>query len=378
MYTNTRIRCLRGFAALGAFMSMLHPASVLATNFDVQMDTSGVAAPAVEQPAPAFPDGKMRRGQEGWVRLNFVVGPDGRAVDPIIVDSSGGNLFEQSALAVVTDWRFRAPEAGVELANNTVDVRFEIEGERDRATRNFLRRYRDIVSDLYYVKVDKARDHVDMANEFGGWNLYESTMLALLNARVEGAEGDAVEQLQHYRRALSLSNRTALDGEERRQVLGRILKLEIESQQYGAALITLEMLRAEPGSDANLAELADTLARLESSIDGIDPIVANATIYNPCNCDAGEPLWTYAPARRSFSFDELNGNVERFEARCENNRISAQVKTGTKWSLPADWGSCQVFVFGDDAATFAFIEHGEDMGDNDVGRSAVASSDVLD
>lgn len=357
---------------------MLYPASAFAKKFDIQMDTSGIAAPALEQPAPAFPDGKMRRGQEGWVRLNFVVGSDGQAVDPVIVDSTGGSLFEQSALDVVSTWRFEAPEAGVELANNTVDVRFEIEGARDRATRNFLRRYRDIAHDLYYVNLDKARDQVDMANDFGGWNLYELTMLALLNARLEGAEGDSVEQLEHYRRALALSNSTALGGKERREVIGKILKLEIESQQYGAAFNTLQKLRAEPDSDENLAEFADTVTRLEGTIEGAEPIVANATIYNPCNCDAGEPLWTYAPVRRSFSFDELNGNVERFEARCENNRISAQVETGTKWSLPADWGSCQVFVFGDDAATFAFIEHGEETGNNEVGRSAVASSDVLD
>jgi TonB family protein len=378
MIINPGIRCLRSLAVLAAFASMLFPASADARKFDVQMDTSGVVITAVEQPAPGFPEGKMRRGQEGWVRLNFVVGPDGQAVDPIIVDSTGGALFEQSALEVVDAWMFQAPEAGVELANNTVDVRFEIEGERDRATRNFLRRFRGIVHDLYYVNLDKAREQVNMANEFGGWNLYELTMLALLNARVEGAEGDTVEQLEYYRRALAISNRTALDGKERREVLGNILELEIGSQQYGAALVTLEALRAEPGSDGDLAELAELVSRLESSTDSVEPIVANATIYNPCNCDAGEPLWSYAPMRRSFSFDELNGNVERFEARCENNRISAQVETGTKWSLPADWGSCRVFVFGDDAATFEFIEHGEDTGDNDVGRSAVASSDVLD
>lgn len=378
MNAKPGIRCLRRFAALFVFASMLYPASVFAKKFEVEMDTSGVAAPAVEQSAPAFPDGKMRRGQEGWVRLNFVVGPDGRALDPIIVDSSGGKLFEQSALAVIDNWRFQPSDAGMEVANNTVDVRFEIEGDRDRATRNFLRRYRRIVQDLYYENLDKARDQVDAANEFGGWNLYESTMLALLNGRVEAAEGDNVGQLEHYRRALAVSNRTALDGEQRRDVISKIFELEIETQQYGTAITTLEELHAEPGSDTVLASIADAVTRLESSIGGSEPIVANATIYNPCDCDAGDPLWTYSPVRRSFSFDELNGNVERFEARCESNRISAQVETDTKWSLPADWGSCQVFVFGDDAATFEFIEHGEDTGDISVGRSAVASNDVLD
>ena len=138
------------------------------------------------------------------------------------------------------------------------------------------------------------------------------------------------------------------------------------------------MLRAEPDNDKELAGLKEPIDKLESTVAGEEPIVAKATIYNPCNCDDGEPLWSYTPARRSFSFAELDGNVERFEARCENNRISAEVEPDTQWSLPAEWGSCQVFVFGDDSATFDFIEHGEDTGDSDVGPSAVASTDVLD
>ena len=373
---RNRFRCLLMALLACASLTSIAPAS--AKKFEIALDNSSVVAVAVEQPAPSFPDGKMRRGQEGWVRLNFVVAPDGKAVDPIVVDSFGGALFEQSALEVVSRWRFEPPEKGEECANNTVDMRFEVAGDRDRATRNFLRRYRGIVHDLYYVNLVKARDQVDMANGFGGWNLYESTMLELLNARVEGAEGDNVEELEHYRRALAISNRTALDGKQRREVIERIFELEIEAQQYGDALATLEMLRLEGDSDNQLAGLQKQVAQLESSLSGSDPLVAKATIYNPCNCEAGEPLWRYSPARRSFSFTGLDGNVERFEARCERNRISADVEAGTQWSLPPEWGNCQVFVFGDDAATFEFVEHGEDMGDGEVRPGAVASSDVLD
>ena len=378
MTSNERIlcRCLVAVLIACAPLAWMEPAA--ARKFDIALDNGSVLAVAVEQPAPSFPDGKMRRGQEGWVRLNFVVDPDGKAIDPIIVDSSGGELFERSALEVVSRWRFEPPEKGEECANNTVDVRFEVAGDRDRATRNFLRRYRGIVHDLYYVNLVKARDQVDMANVFGGWNLYETTMLELLNARVEGAEGDYVEELEHYRRALAISNRAALDGEQRREVIERIFELEVETQHYGDALVTLELLRVEADSEEQIAKLQEHVTQLQNSLGAEDPVVAKATIYNPCNCEAGDPLWRYTPARRSFSFAELDGNVERFEARCERNRISADVETGTQWSLPPEWGNCQVFVFGDDAATFEFVEHGEDTGDGEVGPGAVASSDVLD
>ncbi|MDH3759166.1 MAG: hypothetical protein OES93_15040, partial [Gammaproteobacteria bacterium] len=111
-------------------------------------------------------------------------------------------------------------------------------------------------------------------------------------------------------------------------------------------------------------------------VDGDENIVAQAAIYNPCDCDAGTPLWYYKPARRTFSFANLSGNVERFEARCENRRVQGPVEVGTEWALAPEWGSCRVFVFGDDGATFEFVEH--PAGAEDDAPTAVAEDDVLD
>jgi protein TonB len=365
-------------AVLAGAISALTFTSAHASGYGVELDTSGVSATAVAQPPPEFPDGEMRGGQEGWVRMNFVVGPEGRALDPVVVDSSGGPLFERAALDAVPGWRFETPDADMRSANNTVEVRFEVGGDNDRASRGFLRRYRDIVGDLYYEKPANAREKVDMANGFGGWNLYESTMLALLNARVEAAEGDTTEELEYYRRALAIAGPTTLKRKNRLEILARIFELEVDSRQYGEALTTLAELRATKGSETVLAELEGKTGRLETAIEGDELLAVAATIYSPCDCDDGRPLWVYTPARRDFSFAEVSGNVQSFEARCDNHRLSAQVATGTRWSLPAEWGSCRIFVFGDDTATFEFIEYRDGPGSEDVGGSAVASSDVVD
>ena len=365
----------RPIAVLVGMASVFVFADTHASNYEVELDISGVSAEALEQHAPDFPDGRMRAGQEGWVRIDFVIGPDGRVSDPVVVDSWGGPLFEQAALEAALVWRFEVPDAAMPRADNTVEVRFEITGKRDRASRDFLRRYRDIVKDLHYVNTKKAREKVNMANDFGGWNLYESTMLALLNARVEAAEDDAAEQLEYYRRALGVSDPATLDEDNRSKILARIFALEVDSGQYGDALATLAQLRATEGSDEALAELDKTIRQLESSIGNDDVLVATATIYSPCDCDTGKPLWVYTPARRDFSFAQVNGNVDSFEARCDNHRLSAQVETATRWSLPAEWGSCRIFVFGEDSATFEFVEH---PGGEGFDSSTVASSDVVD
>ena len=84
------------------------------------------------------------------------------------------------------------------------------------------------------------------------------------------------------------------------------------------------------------------------------------------------------PPGRTFSFVNLNGNVQRFEARCESKRIHGKAVEGRSWSLAPDWGSCRVFVFGDDGASLDFLEHLDGSQERSTGSAAVARSYVLD
>jgi TonB family protein len=346
-----------------------------AQNYDLKIYNTSVGAKPVDQKNPSYPSG-LRRGQEGWVSVNYVITADGMAADPVIVDSVGGGLFEESVREAVVDWRFEPP--GERLANNTTNVRFEIHLGRDMATSNFLRRYRRILTHLHREENAKARESVDQTYEMGGWNLYESTMLWLMIGRVEGAEGNDAGKLEAYRRALGASNENSIDSENLRELLAKVFRLEMELSQFAAARTTLRALKREPGSQKDITALADLEARLEQALAGDEPIAAKAVLFNPCDSDVGQPLWTYAPARRTFSFAALNGNVERFEVRCERERLEGLVEADKTWSLPVSAKNCEVFVFGDDGASFEFVEHLETEPVGATGLTAVAKSDVLD
>jgi len=241
-----------------------------------------------------------------------------------------------------------------------------------------MRRYRRIMTPLHHEETEDARTQVASTNELGGWNLYDSTMLCLMLGRVDGAEGNTAGKLENYRRALGVSNRRSLDGEDRRDLLVKMFSLQFERGQYAAAQRSLTLLRKEIGSEKEVAKLHEQAEALNRRLGGADPIVANAIVYNPCDCDAGAPLWSYQPARRTFSFASLSGNVERFEARCDSDRLQGPVETGKRWTLPEDAGSCRVFVFGDDGASFDFVEHRDAEPDPVSEPSTVARSDVLD
>ena len=327
------------------FLAAAAPA--LAARIAIDIDAAGVLAEPIEQPEPVFPDSPAK-GQEGWVRLSFVITPDGLAVDPIVVDSAGGAEFEQAATVALANWRFEPVER--QLAGNIVDIRFAVGRSRDKASIGFLRRCRRIMNDLDYERVDEAREQVEKTRK-----------------------------LENYRRALRISNSASFEGEARCELLTNLFELQFAHGHFLAAQATLDLLRQEAFGDKGIARLQDKIDALDKQVAANTSFRAVARLGNTVDCDACLPVWSHRPARRTFSFAALNGNVERFEVRCKHDRPQGTVNADTRWSLPEQAGNCRIFVFGDDGADFEFVEHGDLQADDPGTASpAVARSDVLD
>lgn len=358
------------------FAGLVLSSSAFAEQYDIDVRNAPSAPTPVQQAAPAYPESLASSGQEGWVRMHFVVAPDGTATDPIIIDSSGGGDFETEARRALEAWRFEASEAGNEDAHNIVNIYSEIRGSRNSATRGFRR---DHLRVLRHVVRDEHPDAREKLNEMianGGFNMAESTPLWLLAGRVAEAEGNDADRLEYFRRALAVSTQESLRAGYRKQLMGRIFRLEDGFGQYGAALATYRALdRFSTASEVD-PEIVARVDEIRTLVNGDTDLVAGATLYNPCNCEAGEALWYYRPARRTFSFANLSGNVTRFEARCEKQRIRGAMETGKTWTLAPEWGNCRVFVFGDDGAQFDFVEHAAETQED--ASTPVARDDVLD
>jgi len=194
-------------------------------NFETSSDYNGIAVP-IDRARPEFPRHGPRRLQEAWVQVSYVVTPDGRAVDPIIINSSGGAEFENEVRKVTQSWRFEPSTTGAELPFNVANTRFTLRGRGNGTTRRFARFAQHIMRGLHNDDVEAARKEADAALRLGGWNLYESTILWLIVGRVEGAEGDGVGQLEMYRRGLAVSDERSLLRNARIDLLEDIFELE--------------------------------------------------------------------------------------------------------------------------------------------------------
>ena len=128
---------IRSIASLVVGLAALIAAApAVAQKYDFTIQNAAVGSAPIEQPHPAYPS-KLRSGQEGWVRVNYVITPDGKAVRPIVIDSVGGTVFEAAVIERLPEWRFEPP--GEELSNNTTNIRFEMYRGREYRT-NLLRK----------------------------------------------------------------------------------------------------------------------------------------------------------------------------------------------------------------------------------------------
>ncbi|MCA3271807.1 MAG: energy transducer TonB [Roseomonas sp.] len=90
------------------------------------------ALDAARNRRPPYPESSRRRGEEGVVRVELLVDPNGRVADVRILESSGFGTLDAAAVQAVRDWRFRpAQRAGVPVAGSiTTAVHFRLETAR--------------------------------------------------------------------------------------------------------------------------------------------------------------------------------------------------------------------------------------------------------
>lgn len=56
---------------------------------------------------PQYPMRAAKRRIEGWVRVEFTIDAQGGVVDPEVVESYPNSMFNRSALAAVSKWKFK-------------------------------------------------------------------------------------------------------------------------------------------------------------------------------------------------------------------------------------------------------------------------------
>ena len=85
---------------------VLHFLSQADTPVKAEIFDTVIKAQPIERTPPKYPINAARLKQEGWVQVSFVIGDDGKVLDPIVTDSSGISSLEKAALKSVSKWQY--------------------------------------------------------------------------------------------------------------------------------------------------------------------------------------------------------------------------------------------------------------------------------
>lgn len=312
------------------------------------------ASPSKDHPniPPNYPLGAEISEKEGWVILSFCVKIDGSVDDLVIDESSRVPQFERAALNAVRQYRYTpAMHDGepIEQCGLLLRIDFAIHFLPRGARSSFRHAYDKARKALDDKSYGEARSLIEAIRP---WNNYEGAYAAVLRMRIAAIDGDEDEVLDELREALRFNK--VLEHPMERDLQRLRLSYQLKAQKYSEALAQFDALERNK-FQFNAMELS-ARNRLEAMLQSERPIATPGKLKHQSRLPDDLASWHVGLLRRDFQFDGLVGTFDRFELRCAFKRFVAKVNDTSTWKVPASWGDCSLYVFGNEGATLRIVE----------------------
>ena len=315
-----------------------------------------IYAKPVKRTAPIYPSSELRRQQQGWVELNYVVTKEGDVIEPVVEASSGSRAFERAAIDTVNRWHYEPALLDgepIQQCKTKVRIAFVLEGAQTGVSRSFHRKYKKIDKAIDQGEIDSAISQLEGAFQSKGLTLGEQSWLWALETRIAGIQGDKEQQLVAVRRALAVPSEVIPDKLRSGLLTTRVI-LEIQENNFAAALDAYSTLKAIEGADTS--ELDPLMKNIQTLVGSDQLLVSTAEIGGDRSCETCVSQWRYRPMRRALEITDIDGTLGNLELRCEWQRFVDEAREDVAWEIPASWGDCTVVVHGEAGATFKLVE----------------------
>ena len=307
----------------------------------------------IQRRNPSYPTSALMHWKEGWVEASFCIDAQGNSHDPVIERSSGLAVFEEAVLKVLPDWKYEPPTLNgepIEICDVPVRLTFSVAGRPLGARPQFAKQWRAASRLIDAGDAAGAQVRIEALTPE---NNYESARMHFARARIAEKRGDARAEFEEMQSALRFSN--AIERSLKRDAKRRSFHLAIKLGLWADALALYEELKKDRAevSDAERAAGEELVAL----VNGDRALATDAELT--CRCDAAlqSALWETRLLRREFGFRDARGRIERFQVRCQRRRFGAPFEADKSWTVPASWGECRLYVFGDEGAKVQLIEY---------------------
>lgn len=363
-------------------------------------------AKPIKRVPPKYPVNQARNGVDGWVKLSFIVEPDGKTSNAIVESSSGISAFEREALKAVEKWQYDpAMENGkaIQQCYNSVRMEFSMGRNKPTVSKKFYRLYDKLASALDAKEAKDIEDYAERVAKYKIKTLEESQYKYTILADYAEYVGDKEQQLSYLDAAASFSGASdyfkykrglesvasvglEVDSKSSREeqlsavkkrkyahidkvlfpILHKKLVIELEFGQVSEALRTVNGLLLLDSASNNQAAYSKQKAFLKEIIDGDRPIVTSANIEE-------NQFWHYRLLRNTFQLTDINGRLTKLDVRCRNKRHVYTVDDRSVWQLPETWQGCGVYIYGEDNTQFKLVELPSVLANQEASDSQTAS-----
>ena len=316
-------------------------------------------ASPLERVDPKYPSSAARKGREGWVRLSYVIDEEGRVKDPVVEDFFGSPAFKRSALSAVKKWQYEpAIKDGepTQQCHQAVQMDFALVGKTG-ATRKFINAYKKVDEVFKAGDVEAADEALKELLEWDTLNRYENAWLLNLESQIANAQGDIERETRSLSRLLASNgekrfNNAVFDDDYVAYVLQRKILLDTQRGYFADAMKSYSALQEMDEQQSRIDESAAIINQIETFI------ASGKNLQVPVSMgDNGR--WFHTLVRNKFAFNNIQGELDTVEVRCDSHREKFTVAEAHVWHIPQSWGQCQVMVKGDSETKFDLIEVAE-------------------
>ncbi|MBT3137259.1 energy transducer TonB [Alteromonas sp. ALT199] len=323
---------------------------------EVERISAFTPATPLKRVDPRYPTLAVRKGREGWVRLSYVIDEEGRVKDPVVEDFFGSPSFKRSALSAVKKWQYNpAIKDGepTQQCHQAVQMDFSISGKTG-ATRKFIKAYKNVDEMFKAGDVEAADEALKELLSWDSLNRYENAWLLSLESQIASTQNDIDREARSLTRLLASNgqkrfNNAVFDGDYVAYALQRKILLDAQRGYYAEALKSYSKLQEMEEQQARVDEIAAIIKKVETSIASENNLKVPVSIG-----DNGR--WFHTLVRNKFAFNNIQGELDTVEVRCDSHREKFTVAEAHVWHIPQSWGQCQVMVKGDSETKFDLVE----------------------
>lgn len=342
-----------GVAACALFLSLSLPQVRAEDSPPAQPTREAVAVEVFKGPkaikvVPApYPSSEVREGKEGWVEVNFMIDPQGKPYEVTVVDSTGNREFERATIRAAEGWTFEPARQGDRPIS--VGHRFKhtfVLRDAGKARVEFVRRYRKLGKAI--EAGDKAAAD-ELLPTLAVQNLYEDAFANLARYDYYRRWGTPAQQLGALRRAMAYETAPRyLDRKDFVAALHAVLTLEVQTQDFGSALETWELLQKYAP--------AETVKALQAPMQELAALRDQRSPYGVPGKIDDRGSWTYLLFRNRFQLAVSGGHVSEIKLRCQKQYVLFRFQEGVEYTIDDKHGACYMEVLGDLGTEFQLIQ----------------------